>query len=81
MQRKRIARGHMLWERRVSRDQLRGGHQVKSSWCQHRRVQRLANVAGSFRAIGMLVKEAAARREVQQQGASKYWNRALRHSG
>lgn len=70
----------MLRERRVSRDQLGSGDQVKSSRGQHRHMQRLANVASGFRAVCVLVQEAAARCEIQQDGASKHGKRPARNS-
>jgi hypothetical protein len=38
-------------------------------------MQRLADVASVFRTIGMLVEQAAARREIQQHGASQHCQR------
>jgi hypothetical protein len=69
----------MLRERRVSRDQFGSSDEVKSSRGQHRHVQRLADMARGFRSIRMLVKETAARREIQQDGASKHRQSAARN--
>jgi len=75
MQRKRIARRSMLRERRISCDQLGDNDEVECRRGQHRHVQRLADVASGLRTIGVLVKQAPARREIQQHGASQHGHR------
>jgi len=60
-------------------DQLGSGNQVERSRGQHRHVQRLADVAGGFRAARMLVEQAPARRKIQQNGASQDSQRTARH--
>jgi hypothetical protein len=70
----------MLQERRVSRDQLGSGDEVKSGRGQYRHVQGLADVASGFGAVCMLVQEAAAGCEIQQDGASKHGKHPARIS-
>jgi hypothetical protein len=65
----------MLRERRISCDQLGDSDEVEGRRGQHRRMQRLADVASVFRTIRMLVEEAPARREIQQPGASQQGHR------
>ena len=72
MQRKSLARRNRLREGNIARDQLGRGDQVESGRGQHRDVQRLADMAWSFWAARVLVQEAAAASEIQQQGTSKY---------
>jgi len=55
----------------MSGDQLRSGNEVQRSRGQHRHVQRLADVAGGFGTTCMMVKQAAARCKIQQNGASQ----------
>jgi hypothetical protein len=68
----------MLRERSISGDQLRSGNEVKRSRSQDGHVQRLADVASRFRAGGMMVEQAAARRKIQQNGASHDRQRPMR---
>jgi hypothetical protein len=75
VKRKRIARRSMLRHRRRSGDQLGNGDQIQSSCGQHRHVQRLTNVASGLRTIRMLVEQAPACREIQQNGASQHGHR------
>ena len=72
VQRKRIARRSVLRERKISGDQFGCRDEIESCRGQHGHMQRLADVASRIRAIRMLVEEAAARREVQQNGAGQY---------
>jgi len=69
----------MLRERCIAGDQLGSGDEVERSRSQHRHVQRLTNVAGVFRTARMLVQQAAARRKIQQNGASQDSQRPARH--
>ena len=62
----------MLRERRKSCDQLGDSDEVERRRGQHGRVQGLADVASIFRAIFMLVEQAAASREIQQDGARQH---------
>jgi hypothetical protein len=62
----------MLRERSISGDQLGSGNEIKRSRGQRRHVQRLADVAGGFRTPCMLVKQAAARRKIQQNGRRQH---------
>ena len=71
VQRKRIARSRVLRERKIRRDNLRSADQVERGSRQSRHVQRLANVAGRVRTLGVFVQEAAARREIQKRSASQ----------
>ena len=59
-------------------DQLGSGNQVERSRGQHGHVQRLADVASGLRTTRMLVEQAAARRKIQQNGASQYSQRTAR---
>jgi hypothetical protein len=68
----------VLRERSIPGDQLGSGHKVERGRCQHGHVQRLADVASSFRAARMMVEQAAARRKIQQNGASQYSQRTAR---
>jgi hypothetical protein len=68
----------MPWERSKPGDQLGSGNEVKRSSGQHRHVQRLADVASSFRPARMMVEQAAARCKVQQNGASHDRQRPMR---
>lgn len=78
MQRKSIARRSMLRERSISSDQLGSGDEIKRSRGQHGHVQRLADVASGFLATRMMVEQAAARRKIQQNGASQDRQRPMR---
>jgi hypothetical protein len=51
---------------------------VESSRRQRGHMQRLADVASSFRTTRMLVEQAPARREIQQNGASQHRQRPAR---
>jgi hypothetical protein len=53
-------------------DQLGSGNEVERSRGQRRHVQGLADVAGGFRTTFVLVKQAAARRKIQQDGARQH---------
>ncbi len=68
----------MLRLRRISCDQLGGCDEIKGSSCQHWHVQGLANVTSVFRTTRVLVKKAAARREIQQHRASQHGQRLAR---
>jgi hypothetical protein len=68
----------MLREGSKPCDQFGGSNEVKRSRGQHRHVQRLAYVASSFRAACMMVEQAAARRKIQQNGASQDRQRPMR---
>ena len=68
----------MLRERCIAGDQLGSGNEIERRRGQHRHVQRLADVAGGFRAARMMVEQAAARRKIQQNGASQYSQRTAR---
>ena len=70
----------MLRERRIASDQLRGGDKVQSSRGQRWHMQRLANVASGLRTTRVMVEQAAARREIQQNGTSQHGYRAP-HTG
>ena len=70
MQRKRIARRQMLRDRKRPGDNLRRADEVQWGRRQRRHVQRLANMAGGVRTLRVFVKETAARRKIQQRGAS-----------
>ena len=72
MQRKRIARSHMLRERKIRRNNLRCADEVERGCRKRRHVQRLANVARRVRTLGVFVQEAAARREIQKRSASQH---------
>jgi hypothetical protein len=61
----------MLRERSIPGDQFGSSNEVESGRGQHGHVQRLADVASSFRATRMMVEQAAARRKIQQNGASQ----------
>ena len=78
MQRKGIAGRGMLRQRSIAGDQLGSGNEIERSRGKHRHVQRLANVAGGFRTARMLVEQAAARRKIQQNGASQDSQRTAR---
>jgi len=67
----------MLRQRRISCDQLRGCDEIKSSRGQHGHVQRLADVASGFGTIPMLVEQATAHREIQQNGARQHRHRSV----
>jgi hypothetical protein len=75
VQRKRIARRSMLRQRSISGDQFGRGNEIERRSGLHGHVQRLADVASVFRPIRMLVEQAAARREIQQHGASQHGQR------
>jgi hypothetical protein len=68
----------MLRERRVSCDQLWDGDEIAGRRGQQGRMQRLADVASVFWTIRVPVKQAAARREIQQHGASQHRHRSAR---
>ncbi len=55
------------------------GDEVKRSRGQHGHVQRLADVASGFRTTCMMVEQAAARRKIQQNGASQNRQRTACH--
>jgi hypothetical protein len=71
MQRKGIVRSHMLRERERPDDNLRCTDQVQRGCRQRGHVQRLANMACGVRTLTMFMQETAARREIQQRGASQ----------
>ncbi len=77
MQGKRIAGGRVQRERGIPGNKLRCADEIKRCRCQSRHVQRLANMTRWVRTLRVLVKEAAACREIQQRGASQYRQRAL----
>jgi hypothetical protein len=78
VQREGIAWRSVLRERSISGDQLGSGNEVERGRGQHGHVQRLADVASSFRAARMMVEQAAARRKIQQNGASQDRQRPMR---
>ena len=78
MQGKRIAGGRVQRERGIPGNKLRCADEIKRCRCQSRHVQRLANMTRWVRTLRVLVKEAAACREIQQRGAGQYRQRALR---
>jgi hypothetical protein len=78
VQRKGIARRSVLRERSISGDQFGSSNEVKRSRGQHGHVQRLADVASSFRAAGMMVEQAAARRKIEQNGTGQDRQRPMR---
>jgi hypothetical protein len=64
MQRKGIERRNIVRQDSMPRDLPRFGYQIKSRRRQSRHVQRLANMAGSVRAAGVLMDESAASSEI-----------------
>jgi hypothetical protein len=72
VQRKRIARRSVLRERRIASDQFGSSDKVESRCGQRRHMQRLANVARGFRTTRVMVEQAPARREIQQNRASQH---------
>jgi len=77
MQRKRVTQRASFGKRGMPGDQLGRGDQMQRSRGQHRHVQRLADMAGVFGPPGVLVEQAAARREIQQHGARDRRHRAV----
>src|SRR5260370_16667207 len=71
MQRKGIAWGCVLRQRRIPGNDLRRADKVKPGSRQRRHVQRLADVAGGIGPILMFVEERAPRRKIEQRGASQ----------
>jgi hypothetical protein len=65
MKRERIERGRIFRKNGVPGQLLRLGDQIQGRSRQRRHVQRLANVAGSVRPIGVLMERAASG-EIQQ---------------
>ena len=72
MQGKRITWRGMLLQRRITRDEFRSATQVQPRGGQRRHVQRLADVAGGVRPVGVLMENRAASSEIQQGRASQY---------
>ena len=72
MQRERIQRRNIFRKHGVPGDLPRFRNQIQRRSRQRRHVQRLANVAGSLRATGVLVNENAASREIQESNAAQY---------
>jgi hypothetical protein len=64
MQRKGIERRHIVRQSSVPRDLPRFRDQIKSRGRQRRHVQRLANMAGSVWAAGVLMDKCAASSEI-----------------
>lgn len=71
MQRKRIAGRSVLRKRRKSGDQSGSGDEVERRCRQHGHVHGLADVARCFGTSCVVVQEAAASREIQQDRARK----------
>src|SRR5712664_3083682 len=71
MQREGIAWRCVLRQRRIPGNDLRRADKVKPGSRQRRHVQRLADVAGGIGPIRMFVEERAARRKIEQRGASQ----------
>jgi hypothetical protein len=59
-------------------DLLCFGDQAKGSSRQYRHVQGLADVAGRFRAAGVMMEDGSTGREIQQRHARKHCQRATR---
>ena len=78
MQGKRITRCRVRRERGIPGNLPRCADEIERRRRQRRHVQRLANMAGGVGTLGVLMKEAAARGEIQQRGAGQYRQRALR---
>ena len=78
MQRKGIARRSVPRERSISGNQFGSSNEVERSRGQHGHVQRLTDVASSFRAARMMVEQAAARRKIEQNGAGQDRQRPMR---
>jgi len=72
MKRERIEWGSILRKNSMPGDLPRFRNQIQGRSGQRRHVQRLANVAGSLRATGVLVNENAASREIQESNAAQY---------
>ena len=70
MQRKGIKRRNIVRQNRVPRHLPRFRDQIESRGRQRRHMQRLANMAGSVRAAGVLMYESAASSEIQQRNAA-----------
>ena len=70
MQRKGIERRNIVRQDSMPRDLPRFRDQIEIRGRQRRHVQRLANVAGSVRAAGVLMDKRAASREIQQGNAA-----------
>ena len=77
MQRERIERRNIIRQRSVPSDLPRFGDQIQGRGRQRRHVQRLANVAGSLRTTGVLVRIRAAGGEVQQHDAAQDGERSF----
>jgi hypothetical protein len=71
MKRERIERGRIFRKNGVPGHLPRFGDQIQGRGRQRRHVQRLANVAGSFRTAGVLVHVRSTSSEIQKRDAAK----------